>query len=325
MDHEAPPPEPDGSPTQRPRWRLWVGSVVVAVVAVAALGFVLENGSAPAAPTGTGGDRAPFRPALALAFVRGHAQLFHVTQIMHGRLSVGSESALFDMQMEADVRWQVAAVGPDGTAELTVRMSHVALDVNGEQTPVPAVAPTHLRITTDGRVLLSNGTTLFSAEAQGPSKIGVDEVSAILPQGGAHERAGARWARTVRCVVFGQKLTYVAHSTYVGAQRIDGIDTAVVRTDTSLPSFHLTVRLADLAALMHVPANRVPPGSSISYAGWERVRTISWVDPTARRLMKTVTNARYSTRAVAHGDPESRLPKAGVQMAGTLTMTIERI
>lgn len=314
----------------RPKWFVPVACVTVVVVVVVGAGIVWFAGDQGPAPdrhaAGAGADAHHFRPALALAFVRGHTEAFHVTETMHGRLRAGSRSAPFDMRMEADVNWHVGAVRKDGSAMLTVQVGHVALDVDGEQAPVPAVRPTHLRLTSDGRVLLSNGTTLFRADVQGPSKVGSDSVSAVLPARGVTPAPGTKWTRTVRSVLFGQPLTYTAHSTLLRRQRDGSVDTAVVRTDIHLPALHLTIKLSDLAASMHLPAREAPAGASVTTSGWESIHTISWVDPSARSLLKTVTHARYSVLETAHGLPARLWPQTGgIRMTGSLSMTLERI
>lgn len=326
MDPQIETPTP---PTTRPRWFVPVACVTVAAVVVIGAGIVRFAGGhgSPSARSGPRGTQAyPFRPALALAFVRGHTEAFHVTETMRGRLRAGSRSVPFDMQMEADVQWHIGAVRKDGTAMLTIHTTHVALDVNGQQAPVPAVPPTHLRLTSDGRVLLSNGTTLFRAEVQGPSKVGTDSVSAVLPADGRTPAPGARWRRTVRSILFGQPFTYTARSTLLRREKVADVEAAVVKTDIDLRRLHLTIQLSDLAALEHLPARDAPAGASVTTSGWESIHTISWVDPTARRLLKTVTRARYSVVETAHGLPARLWPQTGgIRMTGSLAMTLERI
>jgi hypothetical protein len=327
MDPET---DPVATPTTRPDWLVPVASVAVVAVFVVGAGIVLFGGDHGRGATPHAAPRDanhyPFRPALALAFVRGHTETFHVTETMRGRLRAGSRSAPFDMRMEADVQWHIGAVRKDGSAMLTIHTTHVALDVDGEQAPVPAVPPTHLRLTSDGRVLLSNGTTLFRADVQGPSKVGTDSVSAVLPAGGRTPAPGTKWSRTVRSILFGQPLTYTAHSTLLRRQKDGPVQAAVVKTDIDLRRLHLTIQLSDLAALEHLPRRDAPAGASVTSSGWESIHTISWIDPSARRLLKTVTHARYSVRETAHGLPARLWPQGGgIRMTGSLAMTLERI
>jgi hypothetical protein len=100
-----------------------------------------------------------------------------------------------------------------------------------------------------------------------------------------------------------------------------GVDAAVVETTSSIP-VDLTLKVADVAAAMGLPATGLPPEASLTYAGHVTTSATSWIDTGAKRLLKTEATSRYSMAVKVKSFPANPLPSNGMTMSGTISLSL---
>jgi hypothetical protein len=299
-----------GPPTPAPRRRGWfVAAVVVVALAGATLGATWFVGSRGV--------------ALALSFTAGESTTYRMTMSVQGELRAAGQSLPYDLTMTGMVALRVVSVQDDGVAEVQEVFSDVTMTSDGEPVDLPAHLPSPvLHITTDGRVVSSTGATLFGGGGtQGPTQIGQDGLSAVLPTEAV--RPGDAWRTPVTQTILGTPVAYTARGRYLRDEPAGGIEAAVVHTAAVVP-IDLTVSAADVAELMGMPADQLPPDASFTYAGRQQVSRTSWIDADASALLKTTSRGDYTMTMSASGLPAGSLPPGGVSMRGTVTMSLER-
>lgn len=300
---------PVEEPSPPPRRRIAIGAALVAVVLVIAVAaYVLIDGP------GGGGST-----ALALSFHQGQTQRFHMTMDMKGTVTLAGSSQPVDISLSTGVEWRTTAVDASGTATVEESFSNQQLTVNGSPTTTTLPSIT-LRITTDGRVLSSNGSVIASGAAGGPAQLGGDNVSAILPSGTVSP--GDTWTKTLDPTLFGQTLHYRVSGRYLRDEQMAGVTAAVVETTSSIP-MDFTIKLADVAGALGIPTSSLPPDASFSYGGRMTARATSWIDASAQRILKTETSSRYSLTLTMNGLPKSQFPAGAMSMSGTMSMSLD--
>jgi hypothetical protein len=306
-----PPPAPTSTlaePTRSPRPRLAIGAALVAVAVVIAVIASMVIG-------GPGGRGAT---ALALSFQQGQTQRAHMTMDMKATVETAGRSQPIDVSMSTDVEWRTTGVDASGTATIEETFSNPHVGVNGSTTTTTLPSIT-LRITRDGSVVSSSGSVIASGMSGGPTQLGADNLSAILPD--AVVSPGDTWTKTVDPTIFGQTIHYTASGRYLRDEQMGGVDAAVVETTSSIP-VDLTLKVADVAAAMGLPATGLPPEASLTYAGHVTTSATSWIDASAKRLLKTEATSRYSMAVKVKGFPANPLPSNGLTMSGTISLSL---
>lgn len=298
------------APAPPPRRRGWlVAAALVVGILVMTLGYSWFSGSRGV--------------ALALSFTEGASSSYRMTMSVKGELQAAGQSIPYDLTMNGMVELRVVSVQNDGVAEVQEVFSDVSMTSDGKPVDLPADLPSPvLHITTDGRVVSSTGATLFGGGGtQGPTQIGQDGISAVLPTEAV--RTGDAWRTPVTQTILGTAVTYTAQGRYVRDEELDGVRAAVVHTVAVVP-IDLTVRATDVAELMGLPVDQVPSDASFTYAGQEHVRRTSWIDAEASALLRTTSQGDYRMTMSSAGLPAGSLPPGGLSMDGTVTMTLQR-
>ncbi len=310
LPRAAAPSLPEGRPPSPPaprRARRAALAIALAVLVVAGVGgrMVLAGR----------GD------ALALAFVPGASWHYRMTMSMHGAMEASDRSVPYDVVMAGDAELRVRSVAEDGTAVVQEVFTDVTMTSDGAPVSVPSLPSPILTVTRDGRVIASSGSTLFGGNgAQGPTQVGQEGISAVLPDGDVSP--GDTWTKSVTQSILGSPTTYTTTSVYLRDERLGDAPAAVVGTTAVVP-LDIRVGAADVAAFLGVPADRLPVGAAFVYTGRTIVARTSWIDVDAGRLIETRETGRYEMTTRAQGLPSGALPPGGVRMTGTLTMTLE--
>ena len=261
--------------------------------------------------------------ALALSFTRGQSSSYAMMMTVQGTMDAVGQSMPYDLAMSGTMQLRVISVSADGVAEVQEVFSDVQMTSDGKPVDVPADLPSPvLHITTDGRVIASSGATLFGGGGtQGPTQIGQDGLSAVLPDEAVSP--GDVWTTPVTQTILGTPVTYLARGVYLRDEPVAGVESAVVRT-TALVPLDLTVPATDVAALVGVAADELPAGASFTYAGEQHVTRTSWIDADASTLVKTTSQGAYTMTMSGQGLPAGALPPGALTLQGTVSMTLER-
>jgi predicted secreted protein len=265
--------EPEApQPVRRSRGRV-IATVVAAVVLVAGvLVFVTTRGS------GT---------ALALSYAPGQQMTWKMSLDENLTMTVGSQTIPIKASMTGDATWRVTSVDSDGTATIQQSFSNAQVTANG-QTLTTDLPTTTFRLTSDGRMLSSNGQTIFSGAPGQQFMGGAGQVSAILPSGSV--QPGDSWSKHQSLTILGTPISFDEHATYVKDDEVSGTKAAVVRTTDTVP-MHVTIDLSQVASTLGLTAAQVPAGAKVQYDLSVAGVTTSWVDVGAKHLLKTTGTA----------------------------------
>lgn len=162
--------------------------------------------------------------------------------------------------MTGDATWRVTSVDSDGTATIQQTFSNAQVTANG-QTLTKDLPTTTFRLTSDGRMLSSNGQTIFSGAPGQQFMGGASQVSAILPSGSV--QPGDTWSKHQSLTIFGNPISFDAHATYVKNDEVSGTNAAVVRTTDTVP-MHFTIDLSQVASTFGLTAAQIRPGRRCS-------------------------------------------------------------
>jgi hypothetical protein len=294
-----PPPAKDGGR----RWPVVAAvAALVAAVTVAGLMFITSS-------DGT---------ALASSFSRGESAEYRISIGTDMVLSVDGQRTPIKSSMDADVAWTVTSTDADGTATVELAFSNASARLNGRSVAAPDLPRMTVRLTPDGDVLSSNGTTLVSG-GLGQGQLSPGKLRVMLPDGVV--KPGDTWSKTSTQTLFGSAIAYTSNGTYLRDERIEGVDAAVVETKATIP-MNLTVTLADVAQLLGLPTDQMPADASFRYEGTAASDALTWIDPRGHRLLKTSTNGEIDVTVTADGVPAAAVPSS-FQMKGTVTVSLE--
>ncbi len=330
-DLPPPPPAPEleaaspAPPRARPR-RLLVSAILAALALVA--------GIAVAWTLGGRGNQAEARP-LALSFTPGDRETYELHLAMDGTLGAGELGEMpFDMDLREVLTWEVTDVDAEGVATIEVAVSEVSGSVNGIEVPTDPSQPPSLqmRVAPDGRVLEVGGLSFAGTDpSSGLSFPGMGQMTPLLPD---HPVApGDRWTTSFsQANPFGEgEISYETTSTFLREEELDGVRTAVIRSEMTIP-LDLTISLDEMLAAMggDVGGSRDAEGLrglEIAYDGEGSLTQTAWVDLDAQQALKIVSSGTFDmTVAVSGPDGLEELGDLGqgITFRGDLTQELRR-
>jgi hypothetical protein len=307
--HPDLPPPPEAGPetwaagalqTARRRPR---GLVVGALVA----GLALLAAVVASAILGGGGSSAAARP-LTLSFTLGDRETYRLHLTMDGTIGAGDllGEMPFDMELTQVVAWEVTAVDAEGVATIEVTVQEVSGMVNGVEVPTdPAEMPAfEMRVAPDGRVLEAGGLSFAGADLSGGASFpGMGQMTPLLPD---HPVApGDRWTTSFsQDNPFGEgEISYEATSTFEREEELDGVRTAVIRTEMTVP-MDLTISFEELLAAMGKDAGAEAEqlrGAEIAYGGQGSFTQTAWVDLEAEQALKVASSGTFDMTMTFRG------------------------
>jgi len=303
-------PVPAGEIPPRPSRRRRIVPValsLVMLIAVATVGVVALTGD--------------HSRALALSFSKGATSKYHFQLTMRGTITVSAQDVPVDFTMATDATLTVESVDASGTATVQETLSNTSVTGSGQAPSAPQIAPITLTMTPDGRIVSGTGLTLFSGGAAGPTQLGGNNLSAILPDGPV--KVGDSWNKDVSETVFGSKLAYFTKSSYLRDERVGEVDTSVVRTHMTMPA-SFKVLLTDLAAFGTPPEN-LPADAAIAYDGDMSADTTTWIDRAKREILKTTSAGAFDMMVTFQGVPEALIPAgSSFELKGTMNVSFAR-
>lgn len=259
--------------------------------------------------------------ALALSFSKGATSKYHFQLTMRGMITISAQDVPVDFTMATDATLTVESVDATGTATVQETLSNTSVTGSGQAPSAPQIAPITLTMTPDGRVLSGTGLTLFSGGAAGPTQLGGNNLSAILPDGPV--KVGDSWNKDISETVFGSELAYSAKSSYLRDERVGEVDTSVVRTHMTMPA-SFKVLLSDLAAFGTPPEN-LPADAAIAYDGDLSADTTTWIDRSQKEILKTTSAGAFDMMVTFQGIPQSLMPQgSSFELKGTMNITFAR-
>ena len=200
----------------------------------------------------------------------------------------------------------VTAVESDGTADLSLTFSKLTVTTTGldphggitttTSTQTDAIPAQQLKVASDGRIISINGQSVSAASPFG-ALVGSDLAYAVLPD--TPVKPGDKWSKSFdQAQPGGQTNVHVTtNSVYLRDERIRGVNAAVIETK-STADFTL-----DFSA-----GNQAMKGTAAT-------DTTSWVDPGARRVLKSTSSETLKATITAL--------ETGVTITGTQSLDLE--
>jgi hypothetical protein len=315
----APPPVLEPPPSRKRRRGVVGAAIVVALLVLGGAVLVLVDG-----------EQAEAGP-LALTFTPGETQRYRIDQTMDitlgGDLAVGVSGPLA-LETSQVVSWEVRDVDSDGVATIRVTAETPSGTVNG--LPIPSMGSTpavDISVSPSGRVVSVGGPALGGSSldlAGGPfGKLlempGTDRFTPLLPPDGDAQPGDSWESSYAEDVPFGHGSVGIdATSRYDRDESVDGTDTAVIVTDSTL-SMDVKLDVSEILGALGAAGLPSGPtglpdlsGAALSYTGGGTFDQTSWLDLASQDVVKMHTTGDVDVTMWFDGFPG---------YAGTLTMT----
>lgn len=248
-----------------------------------------------------------------------------MTVDMKASIAVGSgtqtQSVPLEFDAASDVQWRVLAVDAAGTATVKVTTSNLSLSSNGQSQTVPNPPALTIHVSRDGRVVSTSGLTIASGSGRFPGLDGTDQISALLPDHAV--KPGDTWSKSLTRTILGSTVSFRASGAYLRDERVGTVNAAVIQTKQTVPlRFALTGR--DLASLLPGLRGVVPAGAKVAYSGRVAGVSTTWVDPAAKKVLKSQGTGTFSIDIAITGVP-STSGLGSLRMSGTESVTLRPI
>jgi len=238
---------------------------------------------------------------ISLAFNQG--EQFKYTLHFTGTFSAHVGAVAQDVKIDAKAKETVAitSVESDGTADMTLTLSDLTITTTGKAadgstttsttTQTNAIPAQQLKVAPDGRILSVNGESIASTSPFG-ALAGSYLVYAVLPDTAV--KPGDKWSKSYdQAQPGGSSSVHVTtDSTYLRDESFQGVNAAVIETKSA----------ADFTMNLFAPQSPPPntpngtragptPGGFGAMQGSVASDTTSWIDPGARRVLKSSMKA----------------------------------
>jgi len=257
---------------------------------------------------------------ISLAFKQG--EQFKYTLHFTGTFSAQVGNVSQDVKIDAKARETVSitTVESDGTADMTLTLSDLTITITGKSadgstttsttSQTSAIPPQQLKVAPDGRILSINGESISSASPFGVLA-GSYLVYAVLPDTAV--KPGDKWSKSYdQAQPGGSSSVHVTtNSTYLRDESFHGVNAAVIETKSA----------ADFTMNLFPPQSPPPstpngaragptPGGFGAMQGSVESDTTSWLDPGARRVLKSSMKAMLKANITEF---ESQVTVTGTQ------------
>jgi hypothetical protein len=262
--------------------------------------------------------------SLALSFREEQTNVYFLDISM--KATTKARGSIVPMQLDFQQRLsgRVLSVDQDGVA--SVRMTVKTLSATADAQPVPPsalpVCRSTLRVAPDGRILDSSGVPPgFHPSGLSPIP-SFDQLTPLLPD--QPIAIGDGWSKSYEqpWPLGDGSLRVDSGSRLVGHQQVDGTETAVIETTSTMP-LDLSVDIRKIAKVLGesdfgFPIDR---DAELLYTGELRFNETSWFDPTDGRLVSSSGSGRFSVTVRPTGfSPETGFPSHEFRMNGHMTV-----
>ena len=270
---------------------------------------------------------------LTLAFKQGD----HYSYSLHfsGTFSVQAGAISQDVKFDAKAGESVAvtSVESDGTADVTISFAKLTITTTGKSpdgststtttTETSAIPPQQLKVAPDGRVLSVNGESISATSPFGVL-VGGDLAYAVLPDTAV--KPGYTWSKSYDQAQPGGLSTVhvTSNSTYLRDESFKGVHAAVIETKSTAI---FTMSFGSLGPPQGSPPAGSPPVVSpvggAAMQGTVTSDTISWVDPSAHRVLKSTMKASLKASITGIEGTDTTPVAGGVAITGSESLDLE--
>lgn len=231
--------------------------------------------------------------SISLAYKTGDSFKYGFHVVMKYTIAASGMSIPLDLDLGAKETATVKSVDSSGTADLSIDINNVSIKMSMNGTTNTTTTNTggtiDMKVAKDGRVLSVNGSAFGTSTAL-PGMTGTQGgvVSAILPDHPV--KPGDTWTKSYdEPNPLGTNAIHAtSNSTYLRDETVGGVKTAVIESKVNT-NLDMTIDLSSiLGASGMPPATGGAAGTeTLSMKGTSTSDTTTWIDTSARRLVKT--------------------------------------
>ncbi|HEV2413925.1 MAG TPA: hypothetical protein VGX27_03895 [Candidatus Dormibacteraeota bacterium] len=264
---------------------------------------------------------------VSLAYKAGDTYKYGLHIVMKYTITAAGLSIPFNLDMSAKESIAVKSVDASGTADLGVAVSNMSLktSINGttNTTTTTTAQSLDMKVAKDGRIVSINGTAFDNTSFGGVSGVQGGLISAILPDKAV--KPGDTWSKT-----FDQPNPFGVGSSQVTSNNTylrDENNAAVIESKIN-GTLNMSIdpsALAGQSGTPVVPSTGAAGGvQSISIAGTSTSDVTSWIDLSAKRLVKTRSTGSVNATLTVNMAAGSTTPglTGPVTFKGTQTLDL---
>jgi hypothetical protein len=231
--------------------------------------------------------------SISLAYKTGETFKYGFHVVMKYTIGASGMSIPLDMDLGAKETVTVKSVDSSGTADLSVDINTVSIKMSMNGTTNTTTTNTggtiDMKVAKDGRVLSVNGNAFGSSTAL-PGMTGTQGgvVSAILPD--RPVKPGDTWTKSYdQPNPLGTSAIHAtSNNTYLRDESVGGVKSAVIESKVNT-NLDMTIDLSSMlgAAGTPPPTGGAAGAETLSMKGTSTSVTTTWIDTSARRIVKT--------------------------------------
>jgi hypothetical protein len=231
---------------------------------------------------------------VALAYKTGDTYRYAIHTVMRYTIGMQAMTIPVDLDLSARETMTVKSVDSSGTADFSTELSDLSVKttINGttNTSTSPASAGTvDIKVASDGHIVSINGNVLGNNSLPGPAGSQGGLVSAILPD--KPVKPGDSWSKTLdEPNPLGTGSSQVTSGNkYLRDEKVGSVNAAVIESNIS-QNFDISI---DSSTMRGSGTSFLPPTGTaggvqgIAIKGTSVSDVTSWVDTSARRLLKT--------------------------------------
>lgn len=228
---------------------------------------------------------------LKLAYRQGDTHSFATHLVVNESIDVGGVAEPLGVDITATETEAIRSVDGSGLADATLTFSDVSgkVSAGGQTTTVSrTLAPIEMRIAPDGRALSMNGVS-FTGGSPFSSLGSSGPESAVLPDNAV--KPGDAWTKAYdRANPLGSgTVSVTAHSKYLRDEKVNGVQTAVIETKSTVP-LTITIDLSKYSQAIGSSAMTTLTNFGITgmaVKGTDNVDTTTWIDAKGHAIQKS--------------------------------------
>ncbi len=235
----------------------------------------------------------PQAHAIALAYRSGDSYSYHFHAALDYTVGISTMTVPVTADVSANEKMTVKSVDSTGAADLDVQLTNLTIKVvaNGTTNTTTRTTPQSVEMTvaSDGRVIKVNGSPISGSLAI-PGIPGTQGglISAILPDTAV--KPGDTWTKSFDVTPpAGTGTIHVASSNkYVRDEKVGTVSAAVVQSNINTTiNLDLGAAVAAQGGASLLPSGGAPGLKSFTLKGTDASIVTSWVDTSAKRIVKT--------------------------------------
>jgi hypothetical protein len=269
--------------------------------------------------------------SISLAYKAGDTYKYSFHMVMKYAVAASGMSIPLNLDMSGKETVTVRSVDGSGTADLSISLSNLSVktSMNGTTNTTTTSTPTtiEMKVAKDGRVVSVNGNAFGNNSLPGIFGTEGGLVSAILPDHPV--KPGDTWTKSydVPNPLGSSSIHATSNNTYLRDENVGSTKTAVVESKVNT-NLDMTI---DLSAMLGAAAGTPPPtgaGSggveSLSMKGTNMSTTTTWIDSSARRIVKTHSTGTVNATLDVNMAAGSTTPglSGPITFKGTQTMDL---